>query len=118
MSINELGARTFTDRSSVGAVVTRLVERGLVERARAADDRRRAEVRITADGRNALTQAPSPPTRLLVTGLEALDDAALASLAQGLQALVAEMGLAEVPAGMLFDDDARRARRTAPRTRA
>lgn len=111
MSINELGARTFTDRSSVGAVVTRLVERGLVERARAVDDRRRAEVRITVRGREALQQSPDPPTRLLVRGLEALGEPALGALAQGLRALVSEMGLAESPAGMLFDDENRRTAR-------
>ncbi len=108
MSINELGERTFTDRSSVGAVVTRLVERGLVERTRAAEDRRRAEVRITAAGQEALGQAPSPPTGLLVAGLETLDDAALGALASGLRSLVAAMGLAEAPAEMLFGEEAGR----------
>ncbi len=110
MSISELGARTFTDRSSVGAVVTRLAERGLVERTRAADDRRRAEVRITAAGQPALGQAPSPPTGLLVSGLEKLDDPALGALVSGLRNLVAAMGLAESPAEMLFGDEAGRVR--------
>lgn len=112
MSINELGERTFTDRSSVGAVVGRLVERGLVERAQAADDRRRAEVRITDAGVDALKDAPDPPTRWLVRGLERLEPGTLEQLAANLKALVVAMGLAESPAEMLFDDPARRGRRS------
>jgi len=111
MSINELGERTFTDRSSVGAVVARLVERGLVERAQATDDRRRAEVRITDAGVGALEHAPDPPTRTLVKGLEALDDKTLEQLAGELGALVAAMGLAEAPVEMLFDDEGQQAGR-------
>ncbi len=105
MSINELGERTFTDRSSVGAVVARLVERGMVERAQAAADRRRAEVRITDLGVEALRHAPDPPTRALVNGLEALDVEALEQLAENLGALVEAMGLAEAPLEMLFDEE-------------
>jgi len=111
MSINELGDRTFTDRSSVGAVVARLVERGLVERAQAMEDRRRAEVRITEAGVAALRQAPDPPTRSLVKGLEALEEEDLEQLAGNLKGLVEAMGLAGAPAEMLFDDESRGARR-------
>jgi len=117
MSINDLGARTFTDRSSAGAVVRRLVERGLVARARAVEDRRYAEVRITARGLQALKHAPDPPTHLLVSGLEALDESSLAALVTGLRALVAEMGLADAHPALLFDDEGRKAGRpTRPAT--
>ena len=107
-SLTELGERTHTDRSSVADVVERLAEAGLVERCRAERDRRRTEVRITSAGRTLLRSAPRPPTRLLIAGLEAMEDEALAALAGGLGRLTREMGLEAAPAPMLFEDEAAR----------
>jgi DNA-binding MarR family transcriptional regulator len=104
-SLTELGERTHTDRSSVADVVERLSAAGLVERCRSARDRRRTEVRITAAGRALLGSAPRPPTALLVAGLGAMEDEALAALAAGLVRLTREMGLEAAPAIMLFEDD-------------
>jgi len=104
-SLTELGERTHTDRSSVADMVERLTAAGLVERFRSEHDRRRLEVRITPAGRALLAQAPAPPTALLIAGLGAMDDAALASLAQGLGRLTRAMGLDGAPAPMLFEDD-------------
>src|SRR5438094_99911 len=50
-SLAELAERTHTDPSSVSVVVQRLVERGLVTRTPAPDDRRRTELAATAAGR-------------------------------------------------------------------
>jgi len=107
-SLTELGERTHTDRSSVGDVVDRLAEAGLVERYRSARDRRRTEVRITPAGRSLLRSAPRPPTALLIAGLEAMEEDALAALAAGLSRLTREMGLEAAPAPMLFEDEAGR----------
>lgn len=108
-SLTELGERTHTDRSSVADVVERLADAGLVERSRSGEDRRRLEVRITPAGRALLRAAPRPPTALLIAGLEAMDDDALAGLAGGLATLTREMGLEAAPAPMLFEDEAERA---------
>src|ERR1700678_3993523 len=51
LSMNELAERTHTDQSSVSVVVSRLVERELVQRSPSRDDARRAEVRLTAGGK-------------------------------------------------------------------
>jgi DNA-binding MarR family transcriptional regulator len=107
-SLTELGERTHTDRSSVGDVVERLAEAGLVERCRSARDRRRTEVRITPAGRSLLRSAPRPPTALLIAGLAAMEEDALAALAAGLARLTREMGLEAAPAPMLFEDEAGR----------
>jgi DNA-binding MarR family transcriptional regulator len=114
-SLTELGERTHTDRSSVADVVQRLAAAGLVERSRAEHDRRRTEVRITPAGRSLLHVAPRPPTRLLIAGLEAMEDDALDTLAAGLVRLTREMGLEAAPAPMLFEDEA--GREPAARTR-
>ena len=104
-SINDLAGRTLTDRSSVGAVVERLVRRGLVERSRSQEDRRRAEIRLTDAGRKALRAAPPAPTSLLLGGLGRMDDVALEELTAALRQLVEHMGLTDTAAGMLFEDE-------------
>jgi len=57
LSLNELAARTFTHQSSVSVVVSRLVDRGLVTRARGGDDGRRISISATAAGRALLARA-------------------------------------------------------------
>src|SRR5437868_13846588 len=47
LSINELAARTLTHQSSVSVVVSRLLEAGMVARARSEKDARRVEIALT-----------------------------------------------------------------------
>ena len=103
-SLSEIASRTMTDRSSVAAVVDRLLSAELVERGTSGADRRRAAITITTEGRRVLRRAPEPPTSLLVSGLQQIDDAKLQALAEGLSALTDAMGLSEQDAGMLFED--------------
>jgi DNA-binding MarR family transcriptional regulator len=103
-SIGELAEQTLTDRSSVASVVERLVAAGLAERRVSAEDRRRAEIWITRAGQKLVDRGPAAPTSRLVLGLEALSDAELASLVEGLPALVHGMGLDETPAEMFFEN--------------
>jgi DNA-binding MarR family transcriptional regulator len=105
MSISALAARTLTDRSSVAAVVDRLVERGLARRGVSAADRRRAEVAITPRGRQLLESAPPAPTSLLTAALTRLADTELHALADSVDRLVGAMGLGATPAVMLFEED-------------
>jgi DNA-binding MarR family transcriptional regulator len=104
LSLTEIAARTLTDRTSVAAVVDRLLARALVERRPGADDRRRAEIFATRAGARLLARAPHPPTRRVLDGMEAMRDRELRQLARGLGALARSMGLAGQPATMLFDD--------------
>jgi DNA-binding MarR family transcriptional regulator len=114
-SLSEIAERTMTDRSSVAAVIERLLAAGLVARGTSREDRRRAAITITPEGRKVLRRAPAPPTALLVAGLEQVSHAQLESLARGLAALTSAMGLDDQTPGMLFDDvaevDRPRARR-------
>lgn len=103
-SLSQLAARTMTDRTSVKAVVDRLVAGGLVTKRTSMEDRRRAAVRITPRGRTVLRGAPRPPTALLIEGLERLDPGDLRRLARGLRALTQAMRIDGERAGMLFED--------------
>lgn len=104
-SISELSARTLTHPSSVSVVVTRLVDQGLAERHDAAADRRRAEVSCTPAGHARLADAPPLVQDRLIGALSVMDENVLASLAHGLELLVACVGDTEHPARMFFEGD-------------
>lgn len=110
-SLTQIAESTMTDRTSVAAVLDRLVEQGFVVREQAADDRRRAAVTITPAGRRAMRRATPPPTAVLLDGMRQLTSTQRRVLATGLSALTRAMGLQEGPAGMLFEDPPARQRR-------
>lgn len=116
-SVNELAARSFTHQSSVSVVVKRLADAGLVERRRAEDDARRAEVALTARGRALLRRVPEPAQSRLVSALARVAPAERRALASGLAALVREMGIADGVAGMFFEEQRAARGRTAAPTR-
>jgi DNA-binding MarR family transcriptional regulator len=102
LSLNELAARTLTDRSSVADVVDRLQAQRLVARAADSSDRRRASVRITPKGRRILSRAPDAPTTGLVAALHALTPRERRALARSLLRLNHALGAGDEPATMLF----------------
>jgi MarR family transcriptional regulator, lower aerobic nicotinate degradation pathway regulator len=111
VSLNDLAARTHTHQSSVSTVVARLVQHGLVLRAPAADDARRLELRLSAEGRRLVTRAPDAAPARLIHAIERLPAARRRTLARSLLALTSEMDLAGRAPVMFFDDTARGARR-------
>lgn len=86
-SLGELADRTHTDPSSVSVVVQRLVERGVVVREAAADDRRRTELALTASGRALLRRLPASAAERLAAATAVLGEHQTTSLARGLSAL-------------------------------
>jgi DNA-binding MarR family transcriptional regulator len=86
LSLNELAARTLTDRTSVAEVVQRLQERHLVRRVPAPHDRRRAAITATPEGRAVLKRVPVTGAPLLIA-LESLQGSDLTRLARGLTCL-------------------------------
>lgn len=103
-SLTEIAAQTMTDRTSVAAVVDRLVARELVERRPSPSDRRRAEIVPTPAAAAVLAGAPHPPTRVVLDGIARLDERDLRALARGMTALARAMQLDAEPAPMLFED--------------
>jgi DNA-binding MarR family transcriptional regulator len=110
-SLNDLAARTHTHQSSVSTVVAKLVRRGLVLRAPAADDGRKLELRLSAEGRRLVTRAPDAAQSRLIRALERLSAARRRTLARSLLALTGEMDLAAATPVMFFDETTRGLRR-------
>jgi len=111
LSLNELAERTLTHQSSVSVVVSRLVERGLVQRRPAASDARRLELLPTRRGLSLLERAPAAAQDRVITAVRALAPRQQRALAEALEGLVQALGVDERAAPMLFVDEAPRRRR-------
>lgn len=103
-SLNDLAVRTCTDQSSVSVVVSRLVERGLVARTPSELDARRIELSLSAAGRRLVRRSPEPTQARLLAGLQRMGAPELASLRDGLEAIVQVIGASDETAEMFFDD--------------
>ena len=104
LSIQELAALTMTHQSTVSVVAQRLVARGLVRRTPSATDGRRVLLALTPEGRALARRAPDVAQGRLIEALQRLSRRDLRALARGLDHLVREMGMAEEPADMFFED--------------
>jgi DNA-binding MarR family transcriptional regulator len=107
LSLTEIATRTLTDRTSVAAVVDRLLAQSLVERRAGVVDRRRAEIFVTRAGARVLARAPHPPTRLVLDAMTTMSVRERRQLARSLGQLARAMGLSGGDAPMLFEDVAR-----------
>src|SRR5262245_6090284 len=112
-SINDLAALTFTHQSSVSVVIQRLVERKLVRKITAKDDRRRQALALTAGGRRLLGRAPVAMPERLIAAIRVLPPGDRKILARSLTAIaqkVAPQRARQHPA--MFFEDGKNARRT------
>jgi DNA-binding MarR family transcriptional regulator len=104
-SINELAALARTRQNTVSSLVGRLVRHGMLRKSRSASDGRRAAISLTAKGERLLAKAPESPTEVLIAGIDALGGADVKSLATGLMALAAALGVDTRAAPLLFEND-------------
>ncbi|HVS31089.1 MAG TPA: MarR family transcriptional regulator [Thermoanaerobaculia bacterium] len=104
LSINELAERTATDQSTVSVVVNNLVGKGYVARERSDADARRAELALTRKGKAAAKSLPPPIQEAIIRGVEQLPRARARSLADAMEAVIENMGIADENPPMLLDD--------------
>jgi DNA-binding MarR family transcriptional regulator len=91
-SNRELAEHTLTDPSSVSVVVTRLCERGLVERGPDERDARRIAIALTDEGRALLRRSPEVPQTRLFAALAALPAPRSRALAETLTEIAEALG--------------------------
>ena len=103
-SLSDLAARTLTSQSTVSEVVARLVAQGLITRVSSADDRRRIELRVSAEGRKIVEAAPATIQEQLAAGYLSLPSDQQTALADGMEAWIIAAGLSATPAAMFFED--------------
>jgi DNA-binding MarR family transcriptional regulator len=104
LSVNDLAECTHTHQSSVSVVAQTLVDKGLVARARAADDARRLELTLTPAAKSLMRKAPGAAQDRLIDAINRLPATTRKQLASGLSKLVEEAGLGDTEAPMLMDE--------------
>lgn len=112
-SLNDLARRTHTHQSTVSAVVTRLVERGLVLRKSSGADARSVQLSLSARGRRAAAGTPDAPQERLIRAIEKLSALRRRQLATSLAEVAQAMG-GPLGAPSMFFDDGHRPRRRRP----
>ncbi len=114
MSINELAQKSHTHQSSVSAVVSRLVQTGLVKRAAAPEDARRLELCVTAAGRKALQAGFVTPQQRLMASLERMPSKLVGELRTLLEELVRLSGMDSETPPMFFEGAKRKTKNRKP----
>lgn len=104
MTVTALAERARARQNTVSTMLVRLVQAGLVRKARVAADARRAMLSLTPAGRRALRRAPTPPTATLLEAMQQLTDAEARALSKGLGALARALGVPLTEAPLLFED--------------
>jgi DNA-binding MarR family transcriptional regulator len=112
-SVNELAQRTCTHQSSVSVVAQKLADRGLVQRRRAANDGRLAQLKITSMGRRALARAPAAAQDRIIAAVGRFGPRDQWSLAGLLDRLVEEAGLSQTAPSLFFEENKRKPRNDA-----
>lgn len=107
LSINELAEATLTHQSSVSVVISKLVNRKLVERTVCEDDSRSVKISISKQGAYLLSKSPKSIQERLVHGLAQMTSKERNGLVEGLQALIQKAGLQGEDAVMLMEDDSK-----------
>jgi DNA-binding MarR family transcriptional regulator len=93
-SLNELAERTLTHQSSVSVVVQRLVERGLITRARSPRDGRQVVLSLTAAGRALIRRSPQAAQDRLIGAIARISRRHRVQLAQMLETIADATGAA------------------------
>lgn len=104
-SLSELAERTYTHQSSVSVVVSRLAERGLVDRRHSAVDGRRLTLSLTDAGRAVLAEAPEAVQFRMTEALATLAPERLRALSHELGALVSAIGAGDGDAPHMFFEE-------------
>lgn len=115
VSIRRVSERTLTDPSSVSTVVSRLVEAGLVTRARQASDARATRLEVSRKGAALLARAPEPYQARVIAALRALAPRRLREFRLALREVVDALELERGQAPLFFegrpDEEKRKKRR-------
>ena len=103
-SVNDLAALTRTHQSSVSEVISRLEEKGLIDRRPAADDRRRVELRLTPTGETLVNRHGRTPQEEMLEAIDTLPPETRKSLAEGLHALAAAVSPSGETPPLFFEE--------------
>lgn len=101
LRVGELAAKLAIHQTTASNLVDALRKRGYVVKTRDFDDQRVINLKLTDEGKRALTEAPKPARGLLPEAILYLDQESLRQLDQGLQGLLNSIDKLDEGFGML-----------------
>lgn len=97
VGVSELAGRLSIHQSTCSQLVDKLEVRGLISKARKAEDQRRVGLQLTDQAAEVLAVAPGPVEGILPEALQGLPDDTLERLNQGLAELIAQLTVRDPP---------------------
>ncbi|MCC2679788.1 MAG: MarR family transcriptional regulator [Pseudobdellovibrio sp.] len=104
MSILELSQATFTNESSLEVVVSKLIDRRLIEYVYTSGFSSPAKMKITSQGSYLLDKCPSSVQQRLMLGFSKMTEEQQRSLAEGLKVLMEKSNMSDEVTPMLLED--------------
>jgi len=98
-----IAQRMIVSQATVTALVDRLVQKGLVARAKSQADRRQTDITLTDLGRATVDNAPDPLQQRFVKRFEALDDWEQSMLVAALERVALMLNAADLDAPPVLD---------------
>jgi len=103
MTVGAIAREVGLAQGTVTSLIDRLVERGLLNRRRANQDRRQVKIAVSDPGRTLLASAPTPLQRRFLEGFSRLQDWEQTSILSSLQRLAHLMGAESLEAAPVLD---------------
>ena len=108
LTVNELAERTHTRQSTVSVVVSKLVKKSLVSRARSKDDARVQLLALTASGRKKLERTPNTIQERLTKAIGSLSRSEQRTLSRLLYTVLERSDLHEVPPPLFLEENTKK----------
>lgn len=105
IKLSDLARKMYLHPATVVGIIDRLEARGLVERTRSTKDRRVVDLALTPLGSEKVSQSPNLAQELLVSGLEALPEAQITHIYDGLEQFVRILGVQEIPPQLILSPE-------------
>jgi DNA-binding MarR family transcriptional regulator len=103
--VTDLARRMYLHPSTVVGILHRLEQQAQVARTRSEKDHRVVTVTLTERGRETVSKVPQVAQGLLLSGLNALSDGELRTVAEGLRQLVGILGVEGMPPRLLLSPE-------------
>lgn len=99
----ELSRRVYLSPSTIVGILDRLEDKGLINRARSKDDRRRIHISPSKKGKQLIEKAPSPLQDQLASSLRRLPELEQVAIAMALERVVVLMEAEEIDAAPVLE---------------
>ena len=102
LSVSELSKLVSLSQGTVTQILARLDKRGLIERRKSQEDKRRSLISITNNGRNLLQEAPSPLQDRFSESFHSLEDWEQLMILSSINRIVRLMSAEEIEASPIL----------------